>query len=168
MVRPLIALALSPALLLAACNDGPGTSISIDAKGDDGNGAVTVDKDGRVSVKAPGFESSIKLPKIQIDAEDFEINGLRLYPGSTIDDLNVDAKDNAGGKDEGTVRVGFAAPAASGAVRDWFRKSMADKGFTVEAKGSGLAGKTRDGDPFTLELTPGGEGRTRGVLAVTG
>lgn len=157
-------LALPVALALAACggNDGEGTSVSI--KGDDGNTIATVDKDGRVAIKAPGFEGAVKLPKFEFGADDFEVDGLKLYPGSTIANLNVES----GQGKEGSVRVDFNAPAAVGQVESWFRDQMQSAGFAVEMKDGALVGKTGDGSPFSLRIGPQGQGAARGTLSVTG
>ena len=86
-------LVLPVAAVLAACGgDGEGTSISI--PGDNGSVTAQADKDGKVSVKAPGFEGSIKLPKFNISAENFEIDGVKLYPGATVSSINIDDRQD--------------------------------------------------------------------------
>ncbi|MBX3595876.1 hypothetical protein [Sphingomonas sp.] len=158
-------LALPLAVALTACGgDGESTTVSI--KGGDGNAAASIGKDGTVSVKAPGFEGSIKLPKFKIGAENFEIDGVKLYPGSTISSLNIDDKSEADG--DGSVHVVFDAPADAKQVTDWFREQMEGAGFTVTGKQTELAGKTSEGSAYTLKLDPAGAGKSRGTLAVTG
>lgn len=165
MLRP--ALLLLAALPLAACDGGPGTSIKINAKGDgEGNAAFASDANGQMAIKVPGFEGSLKLPPIKIDAEDFEVNGLHLYPGSTIRDLQVDAQERTGGRDTGKVVVAFDSPAALPTVQAWFRDNLAKQGFKVEAQGSGFAGTTDEGDPFRLDLQPDGDARAKGRMEV--
>lgn len=159
-------LALPLAVALAACGSGEGDGASISVKSGDGEASVKTDKDGRVSVKAPGFEGSLKLPKFEIGAENFEIDGLKLYPGSTIANLNVDANQDKGGED--TVRIQFDSPAAADQVRSWFREQMQAAGFTVAASGSELRGKTSEGSDFTLKLDPAGDAKSRGTLTVLG
>ncbi len=165
MIRNWLALPL--AVALAACGgegeDGNGASISI--KGGDGEASIKADKDGRLAIKAPGFEGSLKLPKFDLGADDFEIDGLKLYPGSTIANLNVDANQNKG---EDSVSVQFDSPAAAGQVRTWFREQMQAAGFTVAANGSQLSGKTGEGSDFTLKLDPAGDAKSRGTLTVQG
>lgn len=163
MFRP--ALLLIAALPLAACNDGPGTSITIDAKGDgQENVSFGSDANGQMSIKVPGFEGALKLPPIKIDAKDFDVNGLHLYPDSTIRDLQVAAQERTGGRDTGKVAVAFDAPAALPTVQAWFRDNLAKQGFKAEAKGNGFAGKTKDGEAFSLDLQADGEGKTRGRM----
>lgn len=155
-------LILPIAAALTACGDGEGTSVSI--KGEDGNTIASVGKDGRVAIKAPGFEGTVKLPKFEFGADDFEVDGLKLYPGSTIANLNVDSS----GGNEGSVKVDFDAPAAATQVESWFREQMQSAGFTLDAKDGALSGKTSDGSPFTLKIAPHGDGKARGTLSVTG
>jgi hypothetical protein len=161
----LACLPLALSFALAAC-DGSGTSISINAKDDEGNTSVSTDANGQVEIKAPGFAGSIRLPKIHINAEDFEVNGVKLYPGSTIDDFRADAEDKSGNDDKGTVTIKFRSPAAPATVRDWFRDNMTKQGFKVETRGDGLAGTTEDGQPFTVQLAADGDGKSKGRMEV--
>lgn len=155
------------AAALAACGGGEeGTSISIN--GSDGEVSAKADADGRVSLKAPGFEGSIKLPKFNIGADDFEVDGVKLYPGSTISNLNIDGDSGGTGRNGGTVRVQFDSPAAAAQVGDWFAEQMKAAGFTVEGRGPKIAGTTRDGSPFTLDLSDAGEKKSSGTLTVQG
>lgn len=167
MIRNWLVLPLAAAL--AACG-GEGDGASISVKSGEGEASVKADKDGRVAIKAPGFEGSLKLPKFEIGADDFEIDGLKLYPGSTIAALNVDANQGAGrdGGGEDTVRVQFDAPAAADQVRSWFREQMQAAGFTVAAKDGQISGKTSEGSDFTLKLDPAGDSKSRGTLTVLG
>jgi hypothetical protein len=157
-------IALPLVALLAACGGGEGNGTAVSIKGEDGNTIASVGKDGRVAIKAPGFEGSVKLPKFDIGADNFEVDGLKLYPGSTIANLNVDAAKQGGG----TVKVEFDAPAAAQQVESWFREQMQSAGFTVAVKDGALSGTTGDGSPFSLKIAPQGEDKSRGTLSVTG
>lgn len=152
-------------LSLVAC-DGSGTSISINADSGDGNAVMRTDANGQMAIRAPGFEGSIKLPKIDIDAEDFEVNGVNLYPGSKITNLNVNAQEQLGGRDKGEVEIAFTSPATPATVQAWFRDKMTAQGFKVEADAAGLKGTTDEGDPIALQLAPDGEGKAKGQLRV--
>jgi hypothetical protein len=158
-------LVLPVAAALAACGgDGEGTSILIE--GDNGSVTAAAEKDGKVSVKAPGFEGSIKLPKFNIGAENFEIDGVKLYPGATVSSLNID--DRQDGTKSGGVKVTFDAPAEASRVRDWFREQMEGAGFTVTGNRDELTGKTKSGSPYTLKIDGTGEEKSRGTLTVSG
>lgn len=165
----IIALAAAP---LAACDKGePGTTITLNASGNDGNMVAGVDgTSGTVSVNTPVFSGSLKLPKIQIGADNFEMNGVHLYPGSTISSLNIDARDGGDGKDDdsGTVHVRFTSPADPATVRDWFADKLGKAGFTLHQSGNGLAGTTDENKPFTLDLKPAGNGKAEGSIKIDG
>ncbi len=170
MLRTVIALALI-ALPLAACGDDKeGTTIAINTTGSDGNMVAGMNgKTGEVAIDVPGFSGKLTLPKLHINAENFDMNGVHLYPGSTISGMNINAHDGPGKKDDdGSVRVIFESPAAPGAVRDWFRKRLSDADFKLQDSGAGLSGKTDEDKPFSLELSPSGDGRSKGVISIDG
>ncbi len=152
---------------LAACNGtGPGTNFSIDASGGD-NATITTDGNGQVAIKAEGFQGSFKIPKVTINAEDFDLNGVKLYPKSTVTDFHIAGGETANGSGEGSVKVAFESPASVATVAQWFRDAMIQRGFKVEADGTGLKGTTDEGDRFTLGLAGDGD-QTKGVLEVQG
>lgn len=166
LLIPFAAAALT--LTVAGCDDGKdGTTIAINASDADGNAVVGVDgKSGKLSIAAPGFTGSISLPKMHFDAGDFDMNGVHLYPGSTISGMNIDAHDKPGGDDDGKVRISFASPAAAPTVRDWFQRKLTGAGFTLSASGNGLAGTTDDHKPFRLDLTPAGADHADGTIVI--
>lgn len=171
MIRPRFApLAFTPLVLLAACGDGrDGTTIAINSSGGGGNVVAGVDgKTGDMSINAPGFSGRISLPRIKLDAGNFDMNGVHLYPGSTISGMNIDAHDDGkpGGGDNGTVKVSFASPAAPETVRAWFADKLGHAGFAVHADGTGLSGLTDEKKPFTLDLSPDGADHARGTITI--
>ena len=164
-MRPLLLAALLP---LAACGGGgPGTTISINASDANGNVAFGADANGQLAIDSPLFKGKLKLPKIQLNASDFDMNGVHLYPGSTISGMTIDAKDGAASGDkDGGVRVSFESPAAPAVVRDWFRDKLTTAGFKVADDGTGLSGKTDENDPFKLDLDADGANRSKGRIAI--
>jgi hypothetical protein len=144
---------LAIGLPLAAC-DGhdAGTTISIA-----GNSS------GQVKVDLPGFQGTFKLPKIQLTADNFDLNGVHLPPGSKISGFNVDAgrKD-----DDGRVRIAFDSPMGAEAVRGWFAERLPKAGFAVRADGAGLVGTTDDKKPFALRLGETGAERATGTITI--
>jgi hypothetical protein len=161
-MRHLVLFALAGALSLGACSDKSGTSITFNA--DDDNGAMTMSDNGQtgeVALNVPGFSGKLKLPKLHLDGNDVEFNGVHLYPGSKVTGMNVDA-----GGDEGVVHIAFDSPADPGAVRGWFQSKLTGAGFTLHADGSGLAGKTDEDKPFRLDLQPDGSGHAKGKITV--
>lgn len=162
------ALLLAP-LALAAC-DGAGTNISLSGNSESGEGNVSIKTgaDGGVSIEAPGVSINTKLPKINLTAEDFDVNGLKLYPNSAIRELNAVGNDKLGEKQDNHVTIAFDSPAPLATVQAWFRDNLAKQGFKVEARGNGFAGTTKEGDPFTLELNADGEDKAKGKIEVRG
>jgi len=167
MRASLFALA-APLALLAGCGgDDKGTSISITGNDNEGKpAAASIDgESGKVKIDVPGFAANITLPKIQLDADNFDIGGVKLYPGSTVTAMNIDAGKKAGNAD--TVRISFDSPADPATVKAWFVEKMKAESFTVADAATGLSGKTDDGDAFTLTLTPGATGHSTGTIDIT-
>ena len=177
MIRPIAKVATIATMLLlagslAACDggDGNGTSITINATGTDGNMVAGVDgKTGQLSVNLPGgIGGNIKLPKLKINAGDFDLNGVKLFPGSTITTMNIDAQDGGtGGTDKGVVRVAFDSPAAPAKVQAWFLDKLSKEArFDIKADGTGLTGTTDDKQPFRLDLAADGADKSKGTIVI--
>ncbi|RSV33536.1 hypothetical protein CA234_22455 [Sphingomonas sp. ABOLE] len=148
-------------IALAACHGS--ANINFDGNDSDGNSVISTDSNGRIQIKAPGIQGSITLPKMPLDAKNFDIDGVTLYPGSTLKNLKVN--DGTGDKD-GQVIVEFESPAAPTVVRDWFRDNMTKQGFKVTTKDDNLIGTTDDGQPFALQLSASGDAKTKGLMQV--
>jgi hypothetical protein len=154
---------LMPVLLLAACGDGAkeGTAISITGENNSFSASMGSD-DGAIAIKAPGFSTSIDLPKIQLDAGDFDVDGVKLPDGSKIRNLNVVDR----GEKE-SVEVRFTSPIGVAAVRDWFQGKLTGKGYTLKATANGLTGTTEEGKAFRLSSKGAGTG-SESVIALGG
>ena len=166
MTRPIslaiaLPLAFAGMLALAACNrPDQGTSVTINADGGNVLGAVD-GRSGEVKLDVPGFSGKISLPKVKLDAGNFDLNGVHLYPGSTID--NVDVTD---GNDAGRVHVAFTSPASPATVQQWFRERLNRAGFKVAPGGNGLVGTTDENKPFALDLSADGPTRAKGRITL--
>ncbi len=176
-MRQLIILPFA-ALALAACGASsddatPGTDISIDATIDEGNPvkASSDGKTGEIAIDVPGFKANIAMPKIKLDADNFDIDGVKLYPGSKVISMKVDQITRTAGSasdNKGNVRISFDAPASPEVVKAWFlEKLTANDKLTVTPTASGFAGTSKDGDPFTLDLQPGETGHTTGSMIIS-
>ena len=99
-------------------------------------------------------------------ADDFDMNGVPLYPGSSLSSTNVNGDDT--NKDAGKVHVAFTSPATAATVRDWLQQRLIKAGFTLSADGAGLTGKTDDGKPFALRLTDQGANKSSGTIDMGG
>lgn len=175
MRSPLLLLPL--VIGLAACEsqssaDGAdgnasGTNINVAAKGEKGEDVrITADGDtGRVSVNLPGFDANVRLPKVMLKDSNFDIDGVKLYPGSTVASINVQG-DASGAGDKSRVQIIYTAPAEPKPVRDWFVKAFAEKGVAAKISGESLTGKTKDGTPFTMTFAPDKGGSTTGIVVL--
>lgn len=171
MIR--LTLIAATALTLAACGragDGNGTQISFSSNSADGAVTGGIDNQGNLKIDTGGFKADVKLPKLDIKADDFDMNGVKLYPGSTITNLNILGQPGAGEgeKADGKVSVSFSSPATPVTVRDWLKSRLGQAGFTVTTAGNGLTGKTNDGKPFALTLSEDGAGKSKGVIDMGG
>ncbi len=165
MIRPLLlaTLGLAGTLALSACDrSNEGASVSINADGGNVLGAINGET-GEMKIDVPGFQGSVKLPKIKIDTGNFDLNGVRLYPGSSIKMLNIVGDDKAGG-----LRVAFASPATPTIVRDWFAERLGEVGYQVHPEGANLIGTTDENKPFRLELAPDGADKATGTIVISG
>ncbi len=142
-----------------------GTSINVAAKGDKGEDIrITADGDtGKVAVNLPGFDANVRLPKVLLKDSNFDIDGVKLYPGATVSSINVQG-DKTGVWDGDRVQIIFSAPADPKPVRDWFVKAFAEKAVAAKVSGESLVGKTKDGTPFTMSFAAGKGGTTTGTV----
>jgi hypothetical protein len=175
-MRHLIILPLA-AFALAACgasaDDGKtGTDISIDATTDEGETikASSDGKTGEVAIDAPGFKANIAMPKVNLDSDNFEMNGAKLYPGSKIISMKVDNVMRAAGSEggAGTVRISFDAPASPDVVKAWFLDQLVNTAkYSLKVTPDGMTGTNEDGDPFTLNLRAGEVGHSIGSMIIS-
>jgi len=143
------------ALPLAACDRSQeGTQVAVTANGSGGS----IDKGGEVKIDTPAFKGAFKLPQINLAAENFDINGVHLYPDSKIASVNVDGT----GKDKVTVR--FTSPGDVATVCGWFAEQFAKAGNPVKVAGNTLTGKDDD-QTFTIDLTEQ-DGQSAGVVRI--
>lgn len=170
MFRPLLlaTIGLSSVLALSACNrSDEGTTVSINADGGNVLGAINGET-GEMKIDVPGFQGSVKLPKIKIDSSNFDLNGVRLYPGSSIRNLNIVGNEKTDHDTGGGLRVAFASPANPAIVRDWFAERLGKVGYKVHSEGANLIGTTDENKPFRLELAPDGADKATGTIVISG
>lgn len=151
------------ALPLAACNGDVG-NVQFSLNDTDGNSAS-------LSLDLPGLKGNLKLPDAKISSHDFDLNGVKLYPGSTIKHLNVNIHGGVGNSDgetNGDVDVSFTSPATPDKVHSYFKDKLTAAGFTLHDAGMGLAGTTDEGKPVMIDLSPAGADSTSGTIHITG
>src|SRR5689334_18713953 len=113
----------------------------------DGNVAIQANTDGEVNFNVPFVQGKIKLPEGAMHRSNFDIDGVKLMPGSSVTGVNVFAGDRGS-----TVHMTFKAPAAPDAVRAYFIDEFKKQGVEAAASGDGVTGKSKDGTPFTIKV----------------
>jgi len=145
MNRPLV---LLPMLLLAACNVQPKNP----AHGDD-DVSIRADESGNIAFNLPIAEGQIKVPGQMMRNSDFDIDGVKLMPGSSVNGFNVNAHDKTA-----RVEMTFTAPGSPDEVRSYFLEQFKQKGDEVTLAGDAVTGQSKDGDRFTIRVGPAQSG----------
>ena len=165
---PVALLTSTLALPLAACDHSDtnnSTEISIHAEDEDGNTTIS-SKGGSFAIKAPGFEGSIKIPGLNLQGGDVDLDGVHLPANSRVTAVDARSSDKNGDKSgQGTIR--FESDLSPAAARTWFTDQFSKNGFKVQASGDSFSGTTGKGNPFKLDLTAKGNG-SAGTFAVKG
>ncbi|QCB53135.1 hypothetical protein E5675_00860 [Sphingopyxis sp. PAMC25046] len=168
-----LAFLIPPMMLLAACGSeekksGEGTEVSINAGDEHGGVQIRTGKDGgNLKIGGDGAAINIDIPDfVDLDIEsDFDIDGVKLYPGSKVTKVDVDANDT-NGAEKATVKLGFTSPAAPTKAADWMAGEFAKKGVKVTRTGDTLAGKDKDGADFRINFAPDGA-TAKGEVVIT-
>lgn len=176
MRNALLTTTILSCFFLAACDgkadkaaDGTAPDVTIETKGEDG-GSVNITSDAggsKIAIKGDGVNISADLPAIPDISADFDIDGVKLYPGSKVTGFKILADDSKGGDGEGSVDMAFTSPATPAKLADWYVAQFKANGVAASANGTTVSGKTKDGEPFTITLTPDGAG-SKGAVKLTG
>jgi hypothetical protein len=67
--------------------------------------------------------------------------------------------------DVSNVDMSFTAPASPDQVRSYFVDQFKKQGAEVSLAGNIISGKSKDGSPFTIEVSPSGSG-SQGTIKV--
>ena len=168
-----LAFLIPPMMLLAACGSeekksGEATEVSINAGDEHGGVQIKTGKDGgNIKIGGDGAAIDIDIPDfVDLDIEsDFDIDGVKLYPGSKVTKVDVDANDK-NGADKAVIKLGFTSPAAPTKAADWMAGEFAKKGVKVTRTGDTLAGKDKDGADFRIKFVPDGA-TAKGEVMIT-
>ena len=168
-----LAVLIPPMMLLAACGSeekksGEATEVSINAGDEHGGIQIKTGKDGgNIKISGDGAAIDIDIPDfVDLDIEsDFDIDGVKLYPGSKVTKVDVDANDK-NGADTATVKLGFTSPAAPKQAADWMAGEFTKKGVEVTRTGDTLAGKDKDGADFRINFIADGA-TAKGEVVIT-
>lgn len=162
---------VAPLGLLAACemkagkDDADMASVKL---GEGGNVAITAgDGADGVSLSIPGFEGKMKIPGMELSGDDIDIDGLRLYPGSKLNGLNITDQKGPG---NGLVDMRFTSPATPDKVAAHFAAGARAENFSditvADAGGkTTLTAKNLDGDDLAITMEPA-KGGTGGRILI--
>ena len=171
-MNPHFRAALAAALLLGACQG----RIDPD-EADNGTAAAEVSaegkaEEGKISVKAPGFDLKLSLPKGMADEARAERDSKILYPGAVLRGMAIAAGQSSGKGGDTEVEIGFSTADPVASVIAWYRDPARAEGFRLESavrdgdawRATGV--QKRDGHRFKLRLAPRPGGGTDGRLTV--
>ena len=174
LILPFAMFTLSACGASADADDGTtGTDISVNMTSDEG-GTVKASangKTGEVVLDVPGFKANLAMPKINMGSDNFNMNGVSLYPGSKVISMNVDNVMRVAGTkgpDGATVRITFDSPAKPEVVKAWFLDKLVKTAkYKLTATPNGMTGQDEKGNPFALDLRPGSPGHSIGNMAIS-
>lgn len=172
MNRPSLCAALAAAAMLCACDaevrpeepDNPVANSHVSAEGKS--------EEGKISLKMPGVDMTLSLPKGVADEARAERDSKLLYPGAILRGMAIAAGPDSDKSSDSEVEIRFSTPDPIDKVVAWYRDPARTDGFQLQrAAKDGDAWlvtgvQKRDEHGFKLRLSPRpGEG-TNGQLTV--
>jgi hypothetical protein len=136
--------------LLAGCN----VHSKNPAEGDD-NVSIHADESGHIAFNLPIAEGKLKVPANVMHEGDFDIDGVKLMPGSSVTGFSVMAGDKGA-----NVTMAFSAPASPEEVRSYYLDHFRGQGVEAALAGDAVQGKTKDGNAFAIHVSPAASGST--------
>lgn len=129
-------------------------------------------EEGKISLKMPGVDMTISLPKGVADEARAERDSKLLYPGSTLRGMAIAAGPDSDKSGDSEVEIRFSTPDGPDKVAAWYRDPARADGFRLESSGregdswqmTGV--QKRDKHGFKLRLSPRAGGGTDGRLTV--
>jgi hypothetical protein len=123
---------------------------------------------GQFTMKGPGFDMKIDIPKDVASRADADGDNDLLYPGASISGMHIEAAQPSSG-----VEMRFATPDAPQKVAAWYRDPARDNGFQIRSASQDgeavlISGTQKsDGDSFSVRLSPAAGGGTDGRLTLS-
>lgn len=132
--------------------------------------SATADASSGLSIDGDKFKANLAIPGLAFGGDDMNLDGMKLYPGSTVKGMHVHAVDRPG-TDTGEVVIDFTSPAAPAVVARHMADEARRAGFTLAVDTAAQVGGTRAGSDetnrFAVTVNPNGDG-TAGQLTMTG
>jgi hypothetical protein len=172
MNRPALCTAFAAAALLCACDSKAPPEEPVNEA--EGNRASAEGKaeEGKISLKMPGLDMTLSLPKGVADEARAERDSKLLYPGATLRGMAIAAGPDSDKSSDSEVEIRFSTPDAVDKVAAWYRDPARSDGFQLErAAKEGDAWlvtgvQKRDEHRFRLRLSPRSGQGTNGRLTV--
>ena len=140
--------------LLAGCNFH---SKNPNDSGD--NVSIHADESGNIAFNLPIAEGEVKIPSGFMHNGDVDIDGVKLPPGSSVTGFNLDSHN-----DVSNVDMSFTASASPDQVRSYYLDKFKNQGVEVALAGDAVTGKSKDGSPFTIQVSPAANGSTGKIV----
>lgn len=134
--------------LLAGCNVH---SKNPNDSGD--NVSIHADESGNISFNLPIAQGQVKVPNSFMHNGDVDIDGVKLPAGSSVTGFNLDSHN-----DVSNVDMSFTAPGSPDQVRSYFVDAFKKQGVDAALSGDAVTGKSKDGSPFTIQVSPAASG----------
>jgi|GEM_PF-1004200 len=176
MARSKLFLTVGSLALLASCDSKIGKDDEARREGAPAGAAAAEGKaeDGRFSIKGPGFDMKIAIPKGAADRADLESDSGLLYPGATLSGMHIEAGGSGvpAGKNGG-VELRFTSADAPDKVAAWYRDPARAAEFSIasawrEGASTVIAGTRKgDGGDFKVRIGTGTGGGTDGRLTLS-
>jgi len=131
---------------LAGCK----VETKVPAEGDNAV-AISGDGNGSVSFNLPFAKGEVALPEGMMTSANFDIDGVKLMPGSKVTGFAINAGDG-GAK----VTARFMSPKSVEEVKSYFLDEFAAKKVTASTAGNRITGSGKDGETFTIDLSQQG------------
>ena len=128
-------------------------------------------EEGKLSIKAPGFDMKINIPKGLADQADTDSE--LIFPGASLGGMHIEAGSERAGKRNSGVELRFTSSEPLAKVAAWYRDPARAGSFSTastrrEGEAVVISGTQKgDGDPFSLRLSPGPARGTEGRLTLT-
>jgi hypothetical protein len=84
---------------------------------------------------------------------DVDIDGVKMPAGATMTGFHLDSSN-----DVNNVNMSFTAPQSPDEVRSYFVDQFRKQGAQVALAGDAVTGKSKDGSPFTIQVSPAANG----------
>ncbi|MEA3034991.1 MAG: hypothetical protein QOH04_750 [Sphingomonadales bacterium] len=170
-MRPSLFPAAAVLVLLGACQ-ARGEEDEASANASQPISAEGKAEEGKISIKAPGFDLTFNLPKEMSQAAKVDKDSKILYPGATIAGVALAAGKGGKDADQSEVEMRFRTADPVDRVAAWYRDPARSAGFRLQSVAKDgdavvIAGiQNSDRHPFKVRLAPQPNGGTDGRLTI--